>query len=54
MEINRYLNGVTVSEKELKKVKVLTPEIEKAVNEVRRRAEVIGAISAVKPERSDG
>ena len=38
MEFVRYLNGVTVSEKELNSVKIITPEITDAVNEVRRRA----------------
>lgn len=38
MEFIRYLNGVTVSEKELTSVKIITPEITDAVNEVRRRA----------------
>lgn len=38
MEFVRYLNGITVSEKELTSVKIITPEITDAVNEVRRRA----------------
>lgn len=43
MEIKRYVNGKTVSEKELHSMKIMTPEITSAVNEVRRR-------TAAKPE----
>lgn len=38
MEIVRYVNGVSVSEKELSAVKAVTPEMTAAVNEARRRA----------------
>ena len=50
MEIVRYINGVTVSEKELAMVKAVTPEMTEAVNEARRRAEngLISSVSAVK------
>ena len=39
MEIVRYVNGVTVSEKELSNVRTVTREMTEAVNEARRRAE---------------
>lgn len=37
MEIKRYVNGKNVSERELHSMKIMTPEITSAVNEVRRR-----------------
>ncbi len=54
MEIIRYLNGVTVSDKELKTVKIITPEIAEAVNEVRRRASENGVLDKVMPQKVDG
>ena len=54
MEFVRYVNGVTVSEKELNTVKIITPEITEAVNEVRRRAEENGIIDRIMPQRNDG
>ncbi len=54
MEFVRYLNGVTVSEKELTSVKIITPEIADAVNEVRRRASENGILDKVMPLRDDG
>lgn len=54
MEFVRYLNGVTVSEKELTSVKIITPEITNAVNEVRRRASESGKNDAVMTQKLDG
>ncbi len=54
MEFIRYLNGVTVSEKELTSVKIITPEIAEAVNEVRRRASENGIYDKVMPQKLDG
>ncbi|MBQ7780156.1 MAG: hypothetical protein IJ404_06640 [Clostridia bacterium] len=54
MEFVRYLNGVTVSEKELTSVKVITPEIAEAVNEVRRRTSQNSITDKVIPTRHDG
>ncbi len=39
MEITRYINGVSVSEKELSRAKTVTREMTEAVNEARRRAQ---------------
>ncbi len=54
MEFVRYLNGVTVSEKELNSVKIVTPEIAEAVNEVRRRASANAESNKEKQIRHDG
>ncbi len=54
MEIIRYLNGVTVGEKELKTVKIITPEIAEAVNEVRRRASEKGMLDKIMPQKVNG
>ena len=52
MEITRYINGVTVSEKELSNLKAITPEMTEAVNEARRRAQT--SASTVKITKTDG
>ena len=54
MEFIRYLNGVTVSEKELTSVKIITPEITDAVNEVRRRASENGIPDKIMTQKLDG
>lgn len=54
MEFVRYVNGVTVSEKELNAVKIITPEISEAVNEVRRRASESVSADNVMLIRTDG
>ena len=54
MEFVRYLNGVAVSEKELTSVKIITPEITDAVNEVRRRASESGRNDEVITQKFDG
>ena len=54
MEFIRYLNGVTVSEKELTSVKIITPEITDAVNEVRRRASENGINDKSMTQKLDG
>ena len=53
MEITRYINGVTVSEKELSNLKAITPEMTEAVNGARRRA-TNGAVSVVTVQKADG
>lgn len=53
MEIVRYINGVTVSEKELSLVKTVTREMTEAVNEARRRAES-GATLVGSEVKTDG
>ncbi len=53
MEIVRYINGVTVSEKELSNVKAVTPEMTEAVNEARRRAQN-GVLSVTNEAKTDG
>ncbi len=50
MDIVRHVNGKTVSEKELRSMKIMTPEITSAVNEVRRRTAEISEPY----QRSDG
>ena len=54
MEFVRYLNGVTVSEKELTSVKIITPEITDAVNEVRRRASENSISDNMMTQKLDG
>ena len=53
MEIKRYVNGRTVSEKELHLMKITTPEMTDAVNEVRRRT-VITQSENTPRVRTDG
>lgn len=53
MEIVRYINGVSVSEKELSRAKIVTREMTEAVNEARRRAQNV-AQSTVNAEKTDG
>ena len=53
MEIVRYINGISVSEKELSRVKTVTPEMTEAVNEARRRVQS-SVISANDNVKTDG
>ncbi len=60
VEIKRYINGKPVSQEELAKLKVLTPELEHAVKDARRRAEAVMRAenlspgTAVSETRADG
>ncbi len=53
MEIVRYINGVTVSEKELSRVKTVTREMTEAVNKARGRVQN-GVLSVTNEAKTDG
>ena len=44
MEIKRYMNGKAVSREELKSFALMTPELEHAVRDARRRAEAMMSV----------
>ena len=60
MELKRYINGKTVSREELAKLKMVTPELEHAVKDARRRAEAVmstetfSAASMISKTNADG